>query len=116
MTYAYLALAIACEAGWAVGMKASHGLSRPLPTAITAILYVLSLVFLALATRRLDLGTTYAVWAGLGAVLIAVAGVVVFHESLSPVKIASIALVVVGVVGLQISSPHAAPSPPAATP
>ncbi|MFN0131291.1 MAG: DMT family transporter [Phycisphaerales bacterium] len=112
MTYVYLALAILCEAGWAIGMKASHGLSRPLPTAITAVLYILSLIFLALATRRLDLGTTYAIWAGLGAVLIAIAGVVAFSESVSPLKVASIAFIIIGVVGLQLASPHAAPATP----
>ena len=116
MTYVYLALAILCEAGWAIGMKASHGLSRPIPTALTAVLYVLSLVFLALTTRRLDLGTTYAIWAGLGAVLISVAGVVAFKEAVSPIKAASIALIIIGVVGLQLATPHPAPREPASTP
>ena len=63
MTYIYLAIAIVAEAGWAVAMKASGGMRRPGPTAIMAALYVLSLVFLALAVKRLEVGAAYATWA-----------------------------------------------------
>src|SRR5688572_32860380 len=86
MTYLYLALAILFEAGWAVSLKASQGFSRPLATASTLVMYILSLVFLMLAVRKLEIGATYAIWAGLGAAIIAVAGVVHFREPVTPLK------------------------------
>jgi multidrug transporter EmrE-like cation transporter len=103
MTYLYLVLAIVFEAGWAIAMKMSDGLTRPRPAAATLVFYLLSLVFLALATRRLDVGPAYAVWAGSGAVLIALAGIFYFKEPASALKLASMALVVLGIVGLQLA-------------
>src|SRR5262245_8775296 len=108
MTYLWLALAIVFEAGWAIAMKMSEGLTRPAPAAATILMYILSLVFLALATRRLDLGPAYAMWAGAGAVLIAAAGVVYFKEPATVVKLTSMALIVVGIVGLQLATGGAA--------
>lgn len=103
MTYFYLALAIVFEAGWAIGLKVSNGFSRPVATAATIVMYVLSLVFLMLAVRRLEIGATYAIWAGLGAAIIAVAGVVYFREPVTAVKVVSLLLVIAGVVGLNLS-------------
>jgi small multidrug resistance pump len=103
MTLIYLLLAIVFEVGWATGMKLSQGLTRPWPTAFTVVAYILSLVFLALATKRLDVGVAYAVWAGAGAAMIAVIGVLYFREPMTAVKAASIALIVLGVVGLQLT-------------
>jgi multidrug transporter EmrE-like cation transporter len=111
MTYFYLALAIVFEAGWAIAMKISQGLTRPWPTAATIVMYVFSLVFLALATRKLQIGVTYAVWAGVGAAIIAGAGIVHFKEPVTPLKLVSLGLVILGVIGLNLSG-HAAPSPP----
>ena len=105
MTLIYLLLAIIFEVGWATGMKLSHGLSRPGPTAFTVVAYILSLVFLALATRKLDVGVAYSIWAGMGAATIAVIGVLYFREPMTAVKAASIGLIVLGVVGLQLTGP-----------
>lgn len=117
MHYLYLLLAIAFEAGWAIAMKVSSGLTRPIPTAATIVMYVVSLVFLALATKKMDLGTTYAIWAGAGASIIALAGFVWFKEPVSALKVASLALIVLGIVGLQLAGsghgPSAPPAPPA---
>lgn len=111
MHYFYLLLAIIFEAGWAIAMKMSGGLSRPWPTAATVVMYILSLVFLALATKRMEIGTTYAVWAGAGVSIIAVAGAVLFGEQLTAPKIASLLLIVAGIVGLQVwGTPHAPPT------
>jgi quaternary ammonium compound-resistance protein SugE len=103
MTYFWLLLAIAFEAGWAIAMKLSNGLTRPAAAAATVVMYLLSVVFLALATKKIDLGTTYAVWAGSGAVLIAAAGFVYFKEPVTALKAASIGLIVLGIVGLQFT-------------
>jgi multidrug transporter EmrE-like cation transporter len=103
MIYVYLALAIVLEAGWAIAMKLSNGFTRPAPVAATVVMYLASVVFLALATKKLDLGVGYAIWAGSGAVLIAAAGFIYFKEPVSAAKVASIGLIVAGIVGLQLS-------------
>jgi multidrug transporter EmrE-like cation transporter len=108
MNYLWLALAIVFEAGWAIAMKLSNGLTRPAPAAATVVMYLLSVVFLALATKKMDLGAAYAVWAGSGAVLIAAAGVVYFKEPATALKVASIGLIVAGIVGVQVAE-HARP-------
>lgn len=104
MIWCWLALAIVFEVGWAVAMKLSQGFSKLGPTIATIVMYLLSVVFLALATKRLDIGLAYAIWAGSGVAIIAMAGMTYFKEPVTPMKIASIALIVVGIVSLQISS------------
>jgi small multidrug resistance pump len=103
MHYLWLTLAIVFEAGWAVAMKLSHGLTRPIPAAATILFYILSLVFLSLAVKRMDIGPAYAVWAGSGAILIAAAGIVYFKEPASAIKLGSMAVIVIGIVGLQLT-------------
>ncbi len=103
MTILYLSLAIVFEAGWAIAMKLSDGFRKPAPAAATVVMYLLSVVLLAQATKRLDVGVGYAIWAGAGAVLIAAAGIVYFKEPASAIKLGSIALIVLGIVGLGIS-------------
>jgi quaternary ammonium compound-resistance protein SugE len=94
------------EAAWAVGLKASHGLSRPLPTILTLVTMVASFGLLALATRTLPVGTAYAVWVGIGTVGATALGVVLYHEPVSFARLASVALIVAGVVGLKLTTPH----------
>lgn len=103
MTYLYLALAIVFEVGWAIAMKVSDGFTKPRAVAATVVMYLLSVVFLALATKKMDIGIGYAIWAGSGVALIAVAGVVYFKEPMSALKVASLALIVAGIAGLQIA-------------
>jgi len=104
MIYLWLALAVAFEVGWAVAMKLSHGLTRPWPTVATIVMYLLSVVFLSLATKRLDVGVAYAIWGGCGISLIAIVGMTYFREPVTAMKIASIGLIVIGVISLQIAS------------
>ncbi len=102
MTTLYLVLAIVAEAGWAISMKASNGLTRPWATGATIVLYALSLVLLSQATRRMEVGVAYAVWAGSGAAIIAVAGIVWFKEPASALKLVSIGVIAIGIVGLHL--------------
>lgn len=104
MIYLWLALAIVFEVGWALSMKLSDGFTQLWPTVATIVMYLLSLVFLVFATRRMDIGVAYAVWAGAGAALIAVAGMTYFKEPVNAWKFVSIALIIAGIVGLQIST------------
>ncbi|TWT46202.1 Quaternary ammonium compound-resistance protein SugE [Phycisphaerae bacterium RAS1] len=103
MTALYLTLAIGFEVAWAVAMKLSDGLRRPAPTVVMLIAYLLSLLFLSLATRRLDVGVGYAIWAGSGAAIIAVIGALYFREPVTALKVGSLALIVAGIVGLELS-------------
>ena len=113
ITWLWLVLAILFEVAWALSLKASQGFTR-VPLAIaTVVTYALSLVFLMLAVKRLDVGTTYAIWAGSGAALIAIAGIFWFKEPAGTLKLVSLALVIAGVVGLNLTESHASPAPPA---
>lgn len=103
MTYFFLSLAVVFEVGWAIAMKLSKGLTRPGPAAATIVMYLLSVAFLALATRKLDIGVAYALWAGSGAAIIAVIGVLYFKEPASAIKVASLALIILGIAGLNFS-------------
>jgi multidrug transporter EmrE-like cation transporter len=103
MEYLWLAIAILFEVGWAIAMKLSHGLTRPGPTAATIVMYLLSVVFLSFATKRMEVGTAYAIWAGTGVALIALAGVVYFKEPLTVLKVISLLLIVLGIVGVQMA-------------
>jgi small multidrug resistance pump len=66
-------------------------------------MYFLSLLFLMLAVRKLDLGPAYAIWAGTGAAVIAAAGILYFKEPVSALKLVSMALVIAGVIGLNLA-------------
>jgi quaternary ammonium compound-resistance protein SugE len=101
------------EVGWALGLKASAGLTRPLPTALTIAGMLASFALLSIAVRHLPIGTAYAVWVGIGAVGTALLGIAIHGEPASAVRLACLALIVAGIVGLKATSggPPAAPGP-----
>jgi len=101
MHWLWLIIAIVCEVGWAIGMKMSAGFTRPLASLVTGVLYVLSLIFLTMAAKKLDLSVAYGLWAGCGAALIAIVGMTVLKEPATLVKIASIGLITLGIAGLK---------------
>lgn len=100
----WIALAGLCEIAWAVGLKLSDGFRRPYASAATVAVMILSFVLLAQGMRKLPAGTSYAVWTGIGAAGTALAGALFLGESLSPARLASLALVVAGIVGLKLSA------------
>jgi quaternary ammonium compound-resistance protein SugE len=91
------------ETGFAIFLKQSHGLTRVAPTVLFIIFALGSFGLLTLALRRLEVGSAYAVWTGIGAAGTAIAGMIWLSESVSAMKVASIILVVAGVIGLQLS-------------
>jgi quaternary ammonium compound-resistance protein SugE len=93
------------EVGWAVGLKFTEGFTRPIPIVLTAISLVLSMGLLGWAVKSLPLGTAYAVWTGIGAVGTAICGMILFGESREALRLASIALIVAGIVGLKLLTP-----------
>lgn len=99
----WLFLAIVLEVAATVLLKLSDGFSRWVPTAVMAVLYALSFIPMALALRRMDVAIAYAVWSAVGTALITMIGMVVFHESVTPTKMGAIAMIVVGVVVLNVA-------------
>jgi quaternary ammonium compound-resistance protein SugE len=106
MAWFVLILAGLFEIGWAVGLKYTAGFTRPLPTAFTAVSMVVSLGLLGLSLKTLPLGTAYAVWTGVGTIGTALLGIVLFGEDANVVRLASIGLIVAGIAGLKLVSPH----------
>jgi quaternary ammonium compound-resistance protein SugE len=95
------------EVGWAVGLKYTAGLTRLWPTVWVGVTLVFSMALLALAVRVLPLGTAYAVWTGIGTVGTAVLGILLFQEPATAARLACIALIVAGIVGLRLLTPSA---------
>ena len=104
MTWFFLVVAGLFEIGWAIGLKYTEGFTRFWPTAGTIGAMVVSVALLGLAMRTLPVGTAYAVWTGIGAVGAAITGIVLLGESASAMRIASLACIVVGIIGLKISA------------
>ncbi|MCS4272335.1 MULTISPECIES: quaternary ammonium compound efflux SMR transporter SugE [Raoultella] len=104
MSWLILFIAGLLEVVWAVGLKYTHGFSRLLPSAITIVAMVVSMALLSWAMKTLPVGTAYAVWTGIGAVGAAIAGIVLLGESASPMRIASLACIVIGIIGLKLST------------
>ena len=104
MSWIILFFAGLFEGGWAVGLKYTDGFSRPLPTALTVGAMIISLGLLGLAMKELPLGTAYAIWTGVGAVGTVIAGIILFGESMALFRLASVALIIAGLVGLKMSA------------
>jgi quaternary ammonium compound-resistance protein SugE len=90
------------EIGWAIGLKYTEGFSRLWPTLWTVMAMVVSLTLLGLALKELPVGTAYAVWTGIGAVGTAALGIYLFGEPATAARLASIGLIVAGIVGLKL--------------
>ncbi|MCY1428090.1 Quaternary ammonium compound-resistance protein SugE [compost metagenome] len=103
MSWIILFFAGLLEVAWAVGLKYTEGFSRPIPTLLTVLAMVASLGLLGLAMKQLPLGTAYAIWTGVGAVGTVLVGILLFGESMAPVRLLSVALILCGLVGLKLS-------------
>ena len=98
MAWIWLTLAGLLEVVWAIGLKYTNGFSRLLPSVITGLAMLASVYFLALAVRTIPIGTGYAVWTGIGAVGVAILGIILFNEPRDVLRIASILLIVASVL------------------
>jgi quaternary ammonium compound-resistance protein SugE len=107
MAWVYLFVAGLFEVGWAIGLKYSDGFMRLVPSVLTAIAMVASVVLLGLAARSLPIGTAYAVWVGIGAFGTAALGVVLFGEPQTFWRLFFLGLLVVAVIGLKLSHAEA---------
>ena len=102
LTGFYLFLAILLEVAGTTSMKFSVGFTKLIPSTLIFVFYTFSFVFLTLALKRLEISIAYAIWAGLGTLLIAVIGIFFFHESITLIKLISLGLIITGVVGLRL--------------
>jgi small multidrug resistance pump len=103
IAWIYLAAAIASEVLGTFFLRFTEGFTRPALSTLVIAAYAASLWLFALALRELEISLAYAVWAGVGTAAVAVIGMAVLGESVNALKVASIALVIGGVVGLNLS-------------
>ncbi|EPF0316489.1 quaternary ammonium compound efflux SMR transporter SugE [Enterobacter chuandaensis] len=104
MSWIILFIAGLLEVVWAIGLKYTHGFTRLTPSVITVTAMIVSIVLLSWAMRSLPVGTAYAVWTGIGAVGAAITGILLLGESANLARIASLALIVAGIIGLKLST------------
>ncbi|MEX3630122.1 MAG: quaternary ammonium compound efflux SMR transporter SugE [Burkholderia sp.] len=104
MSWILLFIAGLLEIAWAAGMKSSEGFTRLWPSVFTVVTALGSFVLLAMAMRQLPLGTAYAVWTGIGVVGAFIFGVVLMGEAVTFARVASASLIVIGLIGLKLSS------------
>ncbi|MBB3526891.1 quaternary ammonium compound efflux SMR transporter SugE [Rhizobium redzepovicii] len=104
MAWFLLFLAGLFECGWAIGLKYTDGFTRPLPTALTVISMVVSIVLLGLAVKHLPIGTAYAVWTGIGTVGTVLLGIWLLGDQASVSRLACIMLIVGGIAGLKLTA------------
>ena len=104
MNWILLVIAGLCEVAWAIGLKYTHGFTRPLPTIGTIAAMLISIWLLGIAMKSLPVGTAYAVWVGIGAVGTAILGIILLNESASAARLVSLGLIVAGIVGLKVAS------------
>ena len=105
MAWILLLVAGLLEVGWAIGLKYTEGFSKFWPSALTLAAMLGSVVLLGIAMKSLPVGTSYAVWVGVGAVGTAILGIVLFGEPANAGRLVSLGLIVAGIVGLKLATP-----------
>jgi quaternary ammonium compound-resistance protein SugE len=101
-----LLLAGLLEVGWAIGLKYTDGFTKPLPSVLTAAAIVGSMILLSMAARSIPIGTAYAVWTGIGVAGAATLGIVLLGEAATPGRLFFLAMLLVAVIGLKLTSGH----------
>ena len=104
MAWTVLIVAGLFEVGWAIGLKYTDGFTRLWPTVGTVAAMGISVALLGVAMKTLPVGTSYAVWVGVGAVGTAILGIVLLGESANAGRLISLALIVAGIVGLKLAT------------
>lgn len=104
MNWLYLTLAILTEVTGTILIKVSEGFARIVPTLLMIVFYGISYYFFNLSLKKIELGTAYAVWSGLGTALLVIAGIVFYKETISATRIIAILLIVIGVLLLHFTT------------
>ncbi|MCU1647090.1 MAG: Quaternary ammonium compound-resistance protein QacC [Nocardia sp.] len=110
MAWVYLLIASVFEVVFALGTNATHGFTVLGPSLLTAVAAAGGIFFLSLALKSLDVGVGYTVWTGIGSVGTVIFGSIVFHEAVTPAKVAAFVLIIGGVLGLKVADKLAQPS------
>lgn len=106
MQWVLLLFTILFEVAGTTSLKISEGFSKPLPSLLVVVCYGLSFYLLSLTLKRLEVSVAYAIWSGLGTALVTMVGILWFKEPATALKIISIALIILGVVGLNLGGAH----------
>jgi quaternary ammonium compound-resistance protein SugE len=101
-----LLLAGLLEIGWAIGLKYTDGFTKPLPSLLTGAAIVGSMILLSMAARAIPIGTAYAVWTGIGVAGAATLGIILLGEAATPGRLFFLAMLLVAVIGLKLTSGH----------
>ena len=104
MAWIYLVVAGLFECGWAIGLKFTEGFSKIIPSLLTISAMGISFWLLSLAMKTIPVGTAYAVWTGIGAVGVAIMGMVLFGESRDIMRVICLLFIISGIVGLKLVS------------
>ncbi|MGJ0309404.1 quaternary ammonium compound efflux SMR transporter SugE [Aliarcobacter cryaerophilus] len=104
MSWTILFLAGIFEIFWAVGLKYSDGFTKLIPTIFTIVTMIISFYLLSLALKALPIGTAYAVWVGIGTVGTVIAGIILFGESMTLIRVISILFILIGIIGLKFTT------------
>lgn len=105
MAWILLVVAGLLEVGWAIGLKYTAGFTKPWPSVLTMVAMSASVLLLGVAMKTLPVGTSYAVWVGVGAVGTAILGIVLFGEPASAGRLISLALIIAGIIGFKLAPP-----------
>ncbi len=104
MSFLYLILAIIFETLGTTALKLSNGFSVLLPSIAVVVFYIFCFLFLSYSLKTIDMSVAYAIWGSVGILLVSIVGIVFMHESLSVVKVVSIALIILGTIGLRLAN------------
>lgn len=104
MAWVTLAVAGLFECAWAIGLKYTEGFTKLVPSVLTALAMAISLWLLSVAMKTIPVGTAYGVWTGIGAVGVAIMGMILFGESRDTLRVVCLVLIVAGIVGLKLTS------------
>jgi quaternary ammonium compound-resistance protein SugE len=104
IAWIYLVIAGLLEVCWAIGLKYTQGFTKLWPSVFTLITLAASMFLLAKAAQTLPIGTAYAVWVGIGALGAAMLGIMLFQESVAPMRLMFLALLLVSILGLKFTS------------
>lgn len=105
MVWLILVIAGLFEVAWAIGLKYTDGFTRLWPTLGTALSMLISIGLLGLAMKSLPVGTAYAIWVGIGAVGTVILGMLLFDEPATALRLASLLLILAGIIGLKLATP-----------
>ena len=105
MAWVILFLAGLFETGWAIGLKYTEGFTRFWPTVWTVFAMIVCLWLLGIAMRTLPVGTAYSVWVGVGAVGTVALGIALLEEPVNAARLASVGLIIAGIIGLKLATP-----------